>query len=320
MRKQANHNYFYFTKKERRGTVVLLIIITVLILIPFFYPLIIKEKVIPVNTYTDDIARLSLLEDSGKNKKRFFNEEQYEYQRSYSDDVTSNTALFYFDPNNASASVWEKLGVKPKTISTIQNFTSKGGKFREAADLKRIWGLSPVLADKLIPYVRIATRSPSTEFTYEKKVYPVNVNTFRKKGYAPVDINAADSGSFTSLPGIGDKLSRRIIKYRDKLGGFYSADQVGETFGLPDSTFKRIRSSLVQGNVPVKKININTATVDELKAHPYIRYHLANVIIQYREQHGKYNVLEQLRNIMIVTDSIYKKVSPYLTTGYTNNR
>jgi competence ComEA-like helix-hairpin-helix protein len=314
MRKQANHNYFYFTKKERRGTVVLLIIITILILIPFFYPLIIKEKVIPVDTYADDIARLALLEDSGKNKKQLFDNDQYHYQRTYTADVTSNTALFYFDPNNTSASDWEKLGVKSKTISTIQNFTSKGGKFREAKDIKRIWGLSPVLADKLIPYVRIGTRSPSTEFTYEKKVYPVNLTTFRKKEYAPVDINASDSGSFTSLPGIGDKLSRRIIKYRDKLGGFYSAEQVGETFGLPDTTFRKIRSSLVQSNVQVKQININTATVDELKAHPYIRYHLANVIIQYREQHGKFNTVDQIRNIMIVTDSMYKKVSPYLTT------
>ena len=66
-------------------------------------------------------------------------------------------------------------------------------------------------------------------------------------------------------------------------------------------------------NTEVRKININSATVDELKNHPYIRYNLANPIVAYRNQHGAFSKIEDLKKIMIITDEIYNKISPYLT-------
>ena len=66
-------------------------------------------------------------------------------------------------------------------------------------------------------------------------------------------------------------------------------------------------------NPSVKKININTATVDEMKSHPYIKYSLANPIIAYRNEHGAFSKIEDIRKIMVVTDEIYRKIAPYLT-------
>jgi competence protein ComEA len=134
-----------------------------------------------------------------------------------------------------------------------------------------------------------------------------------KKTFSPVDINTADTTEFIKLPGIGNKLSNRIITFRDKLGGFYSIDQVGETFGLPDSTFQKIRPSLTLINKELKQVNINTATLDELKIHPYIRYQLANAIIQYRTQHGNFSSVNDLNKVMLFNEELYNKVSPYLT-------
>ena len=114
------------------------------------------------------------------------------------------------------------------------------------------------------------------------------------------------------MPGIGAKLGARIINYRNKLGGFYSVEQVGETFGLPDSTFQKIKPYLEVDEM-VKKININTAELDELKAHPYIRYHLANAIVQYRKQHGSFRAVNDLSKIMIMDAENLRKMSPYLT-------
>ena len=74
---------------------------------------------------------------------------------------------------------------------------------------------------------------------------------------------------------------------------------------------------LALSSASVKKVNINTATLEELKAHPYIRYAIANAIVQYRVQHGNYSSVEEIKKIMVVTDDVYKKVSPYLTS--TNN-
>ena len=114
------------------------------------------------------------------------------------------------------------------------------------------------------------------------------------------------------MPGIGSKLSQRILVFRDKLGGFYTIDQIGETFGLRDSVFQLIKSRFTISNAPVHQLNINTATLDELKAHPYLRYAVANAIIQYRTQHGNYAAVEDIKKIMLVTDEVYGKAAPYL--------
>jgi competence ComEA-like helix-hairpin-helix protein len=97
------------------------------------------------------------------------------------------------------------------------------------------------------------------------------------------------------------------------LGGFYSIDQVGETFGLPDSTFQKIKQYLTIQNQTIKKININSANVEELKTHPYIRYNLANPIVAYRSAHGSFSSIEDLKKIMIITEEVYQRISPYLT-------
>ncbi|MEI9908827.1 MAG: helix-hairpin-helix domain-containing protein [Bacteroidota bacterium] len=132
--------------------------------------------------------------------------------------------------------------------------------------------------------------------------------------YAAIDINTADTTAFISLPGIGSKLAARIVNFRDKLGGFYSISQVGETYGLPDSAFQKVKQYLKLENAFVKKININTATVDELKAHPYIKFAIANPIIAYRKEHGPFSKVEDVKKMMTITGDIYNKISPYLTT------
>ncbi len=115
------------------------------------------------------------------------------------------------------------------------------------------------------------------------------------------------------MPGIGSKLAQRIINFRDKLGGFYAVQQVTETFGLPDSTFQKIKTRLAINGKAVKQININTASLDELKVHPYIRYNIANSIVQYRSQHGNFTSVAVIKNIMLISDDLFNKLEPYLS-------
>ena len=86
-----------------------------------------------------------------------------------------------------------------------------------------------------------------------------------------------------------------------------------ETYGLPDSTFQKIKTKLVFTNTSLKKININTASLDEMKSHPYIRFNLANAILQYKNAHGNFALVSDIKKIMIVTDEIFNKLVPYLT-------
>jgi competence ComEA-like helix-hairpin-helix protein len=143
----------------------------------------------------------------------------------------------------------------------------------------------------------------STRFNHSKK-------TFR---YEIVDINLADTTAFIALPGIGSKLASRIINFREKLGGFYSVQQIAEVYGLADSVFQKISPYLQLKDSTVKKININTATIDELKAHPYIRYNIAKAIVAYRNEHGPFLKLADIKSIMIIGETLFIQVEPYLT-------
>ena len=90
-------------------------------------------------------------------------------------------------------------------------------------------------------------------------------------------------------------------------------DQVGETFGLPDSTFQKIKPQLKISITALKKININTADIEGMKKHPYLRYAIGNAIVTYRAQHGNFLALEDIKKIMTITDEVFNKLAPYLT-------
>ena len=174
------------------------------------------------------------------------------------------------------------------------------------------------IAEIMFPYALQVVLGCATEpslykeFTIKDSPNNYSPRTYLRR-HTVIDINTADTTAWIALPGIGNKLAARIVNFRDKLGGFYSIDQVAETYGLADSVFQPIKQYLKLENKSVKKININTATVDQLKTHPYIRYALANSIITYRNEHGIFPSVNDLRKIMAVTDNILNKVSPYLT-------
>jgi len=308
MRPRHDNNYLHFTKKERIGITAMLILTVTAILFFYFYPILFASKKIKHQDYTIDISNLEKKQADSFRRTGFTNKKNYNnYTSRKQSEVNETGELFFFDPNTISVADWERLGLRDKTIKTIQNYLSKGGKFREPNDIKKIWGLQPGLAERLVPYVVINNTQNNTlrkDTSFKKTIYTA-------KKLQPIDINNADSLQWASLPGIGAKLSQRIINYRNKLGGFHTAAQVAETFGLADSTFKKILPVL-NVNGAVNKININTATLDELKVHPYIRYHLANALVQYRQQHKNYRNVSDVKNIMLINDSIYQKIAPYL--------
>lgn len=258
--------------------------------------------------FRDELAALLISENDSEaaRKSHYTAREAYDWKNAEPEKPAAPTELFYFDPNTLSAEGWQKLGLKEKTIGTIQNYLSKGGKFKNAGDIKKIWGIKPLLAEQLVPFVKI----PGTP-TAEKRLNGNNAPPFPRQPVL-IDANSADSAAFISLPGIGPGYAKRILKFRERLGGFYSADQVGETFGLPDSTFQKVKKFIKVNRENLRKININSATNDELKQHPYIRWQMANMIIEYRQQHGKFNTVADLKKLMQVTDEWYDKVLPYL--------
>ena len=314
MLNKQSKNPFIFSKKDRMGILVLLfVILAIFISAKYIYPLIIKDEPVAIAdiTLATDSLRVKQKDDNRKsNAYSDYNaDEGYQAYSKKSYNNTFTGTMFYFDPNTLDAAGWQKLGIKDKTIASMQKYLSKGGRFKEPDDLRKVWGLRDDEKERLIPYVRITAIAQPT---YTNNYTPYEKKPFEKKVIAPVDINAGDSAAFDALPGIGGGYSRRIINFRNRLGGFYKIEQIAETFGLPDSVFQKIKPLLKISGNDVKKLNVNTAKEEELKAHPYIRWQLAKVITEYKKQHGDFKTLQDLKKIMTIDEETYNKISPYL--------
>lgn len=321
-------DYLTFTRKERIGIFALVVLIAVIWFLPAMIGSRISAGLIKADTGWIAATKQLEVKDSStdrKNSRQTYDDgdgNSYAFDRrpyTYNSSNYPKGELFYFDPNTLSAEGWKKLGLREKTIGIIQNYLNKGGHFYKPADLQKIYGLFPNEFERIEPYIRIENTERQNSLAYKQSnenFSSDNAPSLPKTSrYKNVDINSADTSSLISLPGIGSKLATRIVSFRDKLGGFYSIDQIKETYGLPDSSFQKVKQYLSISNASVKKININTATKDEMKMHPYIKWNLANAIVEYRNQHGEYKTVEDIKKIMAVTDDVYNKIAPYLITN-----
>lgn len=122
----------------------------------------------------------------------------------------------------------------------------------------------------------------------------------------------ADSITLQIVPGIGQGTAGRIIKYRENLGGFHSQSQLLEVYGVKEETTLALWEFFDFYPQVYRKIPINTASLEELSAHPYISYGEAKVLVAYRGQHGKFLSSDDLLKIKIFKAEWVKKINPYL--------
>lgn len=298
--------YNSFSRKERQGILALLILTGICRTIPVLW-----ERFVPVDESLQQDSVL-LTEVTAFREALAVNNSK----ASAADTATINARRFRFDPNTITGEEWAMLGVNVRIINTIQRYLEKGGRFRKATDLQRIYGMPPVLSNALMPYVAIADPGRAKHDTAGRFHKPpfTERSSVAGRRVMVININTADSSQWESLPGIGPVLAARIVKFRDKLGGFHAISQVQETFGLPDSTFNKIQSYLRLYEVSLKKIDINQTDEQTLAKHPYIRYKLARLIILYRSNHGPFRRPEDLLGIPLVDDSIYRKIEHYIKT------
>ncbi|UFH57017.1 helix-hairpin-helix domain-containing protein [Spirosoma sp. KNUC1025] len=149
---------------------------------------------------------------------------------------------------------------------------------------------------------RAALSERSTRYVNERPAKPV---------LQPFDINTADTAQLIALRGIGATLAGRIVKFRDALGGFISTDQFRDIYGLDSLALEELQKfgKIWSG---VRKIPVNTATVEELDRHPFLSRRQAQVIVSYREQHGAFTSAGSLKPIRILDARTIEKIAPYL--------
>lgn len=347
--KQTLQELFQFTRSERRGIFYLIILILLFLFLPKLVGYFIHEKEYDYSVFEADITEWEsglLVKDSIR-KSKYKNNNWSNKKSDYKKKEVVITP-FPFNPNEASKEQLMDLGLPERTVKTLLNFRSKGGKFYKNEDLKKVYGLKEEWYDQLESYIRIKKEEfkkadKSNSYTESKGKYkpekedkepiaetipesydnttkviePAETKKSKPKKpkYKPiiVDINTSSVDEFQKVYGIGPSYAKRIVKYREQLGGFHSVTQISEIYGMPDSTYQKIKPGLKMGELSIKKININTASTDDLKAHPYLKWKIANAIVKYRESHGNYSSVSDLKRNYAVSEELYDKLSPYLT-------
>ena len=305
------NQYFSFSKRERTGVIVILTVILIIFSLPEFLPD--QHRSIDMKAVAEFQELVADFKTNDADSAAgFFRTNGYnEFPSGLEDGIERKAGdLFHFDPNTITLEDWKNLGISGRTAKTIMKYISKGGQFRKPGDLGKIFGLPKTQYERLLPFIRIQgeihEKLPSVIEAGARRYQQTSERTLNI-----FEINTADTSSFIALPGIGSKLANRIINFREKLGGFHSIDQLKETYGLQDSILLKIIPFLECDNSKVRQININTANEAVLKSHPYFKWNIANGIINYREQHGQYEKVEDLLNIHFISPDIFQKLAPY---------
>ncbi len=284
---------FALSAAERKGVIVLVAIILVLSAVQLF----LAFRRSPPASFSDSTFFHALIPGESEETEIA---ELYNPQSGQSADTFE---LFEFDPNRIDAGDLIRLGIHEKVIRTWLNYRLHGGRFYKPEDISKIYGLSRETADRLIPFVKIESdRAGRMEASFYK-----TVRTPAKK-----EINAGDSVDFLNIPGIGPVLSGRITRYRSLLGGYYGIEQLKEVYGLHDSLIPYVAERFYADTSRIEKINVNEATEDRIRRHPYIGRHISRGIIAYRKQAGRIKSIDELVTNGILSREEFEKVRVYL--------
>lgn len=293
--------FLLLSKAERNGALILLTIIGVLLLIRIFIPVFYSPDERKKFEFENRIAQYE--NEDGKTTKEAVVKKRTDQKystRSKSSGVGGEKAersivpkeLFNFNPNQVSFEELIRLGFTQLAANNLINYRSKGGKFNKPDDIKKIYGVDSSFYLSISLFISIPK---SSEFSFVK-----------------LDLNSADSTAMTALKGIGPVLASRICKYRNQLGGFVSSEQLKEVYQLPQETYNQLLDYVWIDSSNVKKININFASIDDLKRHPYCKYANARKIVDYRSANGNIQSLESLVTDSVIDSTTFKRLSPYL--------
>ena len=218
-----------------------------------------------------------------------------------------------FDPNTVDKSGLIKLGLSPKQAQVVLNYREKGGKFKNAGDFSRMYVISPKTYERVKEYISIETDKADTiksDTVVNVKTYSASFNGYENREL--LRLNTADSIDLISLPGIGPYYARKIIQYRERLGGFATKDQLLEIYGIDKERFDLFAERIDVDTNDVTKVDLKVATFEQLSGNPYIGGYVARAIIRYREKSGI--ELTNLANLVmnnIIKKELYKILKYY---------
>ena len=247
-----------------------------------------------------DAAELEAFAEATKERKR-----QREVER------TTIASPFPFNPNTADSATLIKVGLKSWQVKNLLAYRRAGGRWKDADDFKRLYGLSDEDYQRLRPYIKIPPPIKDVYFTEKDRARQDSLRQLRPEKFAELtvlDLNTVDTLTLRKIPGVGVGYSRSIVSYRQRLGGFVSVAQLKEIDGLP----ARIEEWFtVDENAEVNRISINKSDFKTLLRHPYLSYEQVKVITTHIRKYGPLRSWKDLQLYKEFTSRDFERLTPY---------
>ena len=276
-------DYFQFNKKERNGILLLSCLLLVLVVFYQFSYLLKQESKTDFSAFEKALSELEYGQEPTIEKQK--------------------DSLFYFNPNTLSDKGWLVLGLPSTKLSVLRNFQKSGAIFKTKTDLKNCFAITDEFYEKVEEYISIPkikkTETPIIKIKKTKQI---------------VELNQSDSLQFISINGVGPFYAKQILKYRKELGGFRNYDQLTEIWGLENLEIQKLKQQTSIDTLHIRKVNVNTIELEQLKLHPYLNYKQAKMILNYRKQHGDFKQVKDIRKIKPISPELFRKIAPYLKT------
>lgn len=285
-------DFFFYTRNQRRG--ILLLVAAIVAVWTVNWWLRPAERSFP---QTDAAYMDSLMADYKDFLASVKYQDSIQEQRLKSQDKPANRPeLRPFDPNEADSALLCRIGLPGWMARNVVRYRQKGGVFRKPEDFRRIYGMTDERFEMLRPYIRIARRDTATTPAIADKIQPdtTSKDSTRKPAIplfqhvrkypagTIIELNQADTTELKKIPGVGSVIARMIVKYRTRLGGYYSVSQLKDI---------RLRADLLEpwfivDTTAIRRINLNRGGTASLRRHPYINFYQARAIVEWRREHG----------------------------------
>lgn len=242
-----------------------------------------------------------------------------QWRRQYKRDTIA-IVLQPFDPNTADSSTLVHVGLKPWQARNMLKYRAKGGKYRKAEDVRRLYGMTDSLYRVLEPYIRIAVETVAGDSVRRDSV-PRYVSTKRD---TVLNLRTADTTELKMIRGIGSYTAREIVRYREQLGGFVSTEQLLEIQAVRRTiAYRQEKDSAYTGDsllchfvldsVAVKTLPVNKLRTEQLQRHPYLRFAQAKALYELRRRRIHIDSAEEVRQLDCFTEEEWERVAPYLS-------
>ncbi|MFY0715126.1 helix-hairpin-helix domain-containing protein [Seonamhaeicola sp. NFXS20] len=269
-------SHFTFTKEQRNGIFLLILLIILFQCAYFFIDFSSKDIVVNQKTlakFKNEIDSLKQIEIESRKPK-----------------------IFPFNPNYITDYKGATLGMSNEEIDRLLAFRKQGKWINSTKQFQQVTKVSDSLLKIISPYFKfpewVTNSSPKSKTNYK---YSNTPKTFNQKK----DLNKATAKQLQSINGIGEVLSERIIKFRNKfVGGFIADVQLLDVYGLTPEVIERLTNEFtVKTPRQIQKINLNTATVEQLVTIQHIDYEVAHNIVEQRILREGYKSLDELLKV-----------------------